>query len=211
MSSPEEIQVKYISHLWPTSTIRSCVSIDIEIGLTLEEKDARCGTSRAGQARNIVCGRGKTNRPGLFCISKKIFLFPVFLQIAFCACNQVCTKMCVGRKGGDCLLSPRRVGSCTAPECRLGSGHSHSPNSLWSLNDAGVKLAFRSIERPCPVQPLAGCAAGGSLGHCSVVSHGAAAVKQQLDVSLLAVTVQQKSAPQPYVRHRPALIARHLY
>ena len=89
--------------------------------------------------------------------------------------------------------------------------HSHSPNSLWSLNDAGVKLAFRSIERPCPVQPLAGCAAGGSLGHCSVVSHGAAAVKQQLDVSLLAVTVQQKSAPQPYVRHRPALIARHLY
>ena len=142
---------------------------------------------------------------------EKYFLFPVFLQIACCACNQVCTKMCVGRKGGDCLLSPRRVGSCTAPECRLGSGHSHSPNSLWSLNDAGVKLAFRSIERPCPVQPLAGCAAGGSLGHCSVVSHGAAAVKQQLDVSLLAVTVQQKSAPQPYVRHRPALIARHLY
>ena len=160
---------------------------------------------RALAKHGILCA-GEERPIGPVCFaSRKKNLFPVFLQIA------CCTKTCVGKKGGNCLLSPRRVGSCTAPECRLGSGHSHSPNSLWSLNDARVKLAFRSIERPCPVQPLAGCAAGGSLGHCSVVSHGAAAVKQQLDVSLLAVTVQQKSAPQPYVRHRPALIARHLY
>ena len=60
----------------------------------------------------------------------------------------------------------------TRPECRLGSGHTRSPNSLWSLSTAACyrgETGFQvTIEGPCPVQPGASCAAGGSLDGTAV-------------------------------------------
>ena len=96
-------------------------------------------------------------------------------------------------------------------------GTRSSPNSLWSLSSATeVKLAFRSIEGLCPVQPPAESVAQreNHWSHCSVVSHGGAAppVKQQQpDVSLLllpAMTVQQQKSA-PYVRQQQQQLLSH--
>ena len=99
----------------------------------------------------------------------------------------------------------------TRPECRLGSGHTRSPNSLWSLSSAAateVKLAFRSQLRELVLfnlEPVAQREDHWTALQCRISRSSPPPDKHQPDVSLLLPTMtvqQQKSAPRPYVRHQ---------
>ena len=84
-----------------------------------------------------------------------------------------------------------------------------------------MKLAFRSIEGPCPVQPLglrAGCAAGGGSldDHCSVVSHGAAAClssnrARRVPADDDGAAKKSLLPTRPYVRHGHQLLSHGIY
>ena len=108
------------------------------------------------------------------------------------------------------MLSPRREGGFvhgTRPECRLGSGHTRSPNSLWSLSSAAteVKLAFRSQLRDLVLFNLWGSEPVAQREEDRWTTTAVSYLTEQPlacqatepDVSLPTMTVQQKKVCSP--------------